>query len=135
MTVHQALLNNLVINYCRPFVSNRTKDGATRTYPLRLVAGADGFDRDVHAQLLGLRHKMVAHSDDEYLDARFTGEAVVISKSDDPSSARKVPVRVGAITVALWGLLTRQWPNAIVRMLPPQLGGGATHTCANEGFL
>jgi len=104
MTVHQALLNNLVINYCRPFVSNRAKDGATRTYPLRLVAGADGFDRDIHAQLLELRHKMVAHSDDDYLDARFTGEAVVISKSDDPSSARKVPVRVGAITIALWGL-------------------------------
>lgn len=104
IALHHALLTNLVINYCRPFVSNRGKDGSTRTYPLRLVAGAAGFVRGTHAQILELRHKMVAHSDDDYLDARFSGEAVVISRSDNPSIVQKVPVRMSAVTIALWGL-------------------------------
>ena len=98
-TLRFALLTSTVTNYGRPFV-NRHTDAGVRRYKLKRIAGEAGFDVMLHRHLLQLRQKLVAHSDEDFNDARIHAQAAVISK--DGGEPFKIVAEIGARSTALW---------------------------------
>jgi len=98
-TLRFALLTSTVTNYGRPFV-NRQTDTGVRRYKLKRIASEAGFDVVLHRHLLQLRHKLVAHSDEDFNDARIHAQAAVISK--DGGEPFKIVAEIGARSTALW---------------------------------
>jgi hypothetical protein len=61
-----------VVTYTRPFISARSPgSGRTQVYPLREHQNADGFEREVHEHLLGLRNHFLAHADPSAYPSRL----------------------------------------------------------------
>jgi hypothetical protein len=57
-----ALHSSCVIAYARPFTHASTQSGKV-TYPTKVLMAASGFDKELHAHILDLRNRLVAHSD------------------------------------------------------------------------
>jgi hypothetical protein len=57
-----ALHSSCVISYARPFTSASTKNGNIK-YPTRRLIATTGFDKELHAHILDLRNRLIAHSD------------------------------------------------------------------------
>jgi hypothetical protein len=66
-----ALHTSAVINYARPFVNNTRADGVRVAFPKNVVKGHTNYVEEVHQELINLRHKLVAHSDRDYVDGRL----------------------------------------------------------------
>jgi hypothetical protein len=66
-----ALHTSAVINYARPFVNNKRADGVRVAFRKNVVKGHTNFVEEVHQELIDLRHKLVAHSDRDYVDGRL----------------------------------------------------------------
>jgi hypothetical protein len=95
-----------VINYARPFTSNRTETGPRSRYRTNHLQGAQGYDGRLHDHLLDLRDKLIAHHDSEYLQARLLHEVVNLSLR--PKGAElSVPVGVSVIIQALQSIADR----------------------------
>lgn len=103
-TLRFALLTSTIISYGRPFTDRRT-DRGVRRYKLKRIANEPGFDVTLHRHILQLRHKLVAHSDEDFSDARIHAQAALISK--DNGEPFKVIAEVGARSTALWLLKDR----------------------------
>jgi hypothetical protein len=58
-----ALHSACVISYARPFTQSATGTGKKITYPTRQLRKAIGFDKDLHAHILDLRNRIIAHGD------------------------------------------------------------------------
>jgi hypothetical protein len=78
-TLRLALITSTIVNYSRPFV-DRHADRGVRRYKLKRISGAPEFALSLHKHLLQLRHKMAAHSDEDFLDARLHAQAALISR-------------------------------------------------------
>jgi hypothetical protein len=87
--VHAALHTQGVISYARPFIG---------PVPVskRLIASDPGFENEIHEQLLVLRHKLVAHSDAEFADARLFLKRFNV----DNDSGSSEPTVLGAVVMA-----------------------------------
>jgi hypothetical protein len=88
-----ALHTQAVINYARPFVSNERSDGSDRVYPTRALKRHPGFDPDTHEQLIALRMKVIAHSDNSVLASEMLDCVLTVSGR---SGEVDVPVGVSA---------------------------------------
>jgi hypothetical protein len=60
--MNAALHSSCVISYARPFTSALTKNGKI-TYPTKRLMTATGFDKELHAHILDLRNRTIAHGD------------------------------------------------------------------------
>lgn len=85
------LLNSLlvtpVVNYCRPFSSNKSKDGTKFTYPIRQLKSAEEYSPEIHGLLMDLRNKLIAHDDSSTLDTKLSYMGASVSKADVSGSA------------------------------------------------
>jgi hypothetical protein len=68
-----------VVSYARPFVGDRP-------ISLKLIGKRPNFRRDVHDQLITLRHKLIAHSDRKFADARLLLKKITINVGEAPCS-------------------------------------------------
>jgi hypothetical protein len=57
-----ALHCSCIISYARPFTSALTRNGKI-TYPTKRLMAATGFDKELHAHILDLRNRIIAHGD------------------------------------------------------------------------
>lgn len=85
-----------VAAYCRPFTSQKTKNGL-RLYPDKTLKDAIGFDLELHDHLIVLRKKMIAHSDYDVLRS-----TMFMTKAPD----NKTPISVGINVKSLVGIET-----------------------------
>jgi len=92
--VLSALHTACVAAYCRPFTSQKTKDGQ-RLYPDKLLKNTQGFDKELHEHLIILRKKMIAHSDYDILRSTM----YMMSMPDN-----KTPISVGINVKSLAGI-------------------------------
>ncbi len=102
-TLAFALTTACIVNYCRPFVDRHT-DRGVRRYKLKRVARQAGFDVALHRHFLQLRHKMVAHSDEDFLDAKIHAQTALISNGERQI---KLIAELGARSTAFWLLRER----------------------------
>lgn len=107
-TLRLALITSAIVNYSRPFVDRHT-DRGVRRYKLKRISGAPEFDVSLHKHLLQLRHKMVAHSDEDFLDARLHAQTAFISRDDHQV---KLIAELGARSTALWQMQSRATAEA-----------------------
>jgi hypothetical protein len=64
-TITESLFSAAVVSYARPFGMS----GKEKAFPKRVITKAAGCSKDLHEDIIMLRHKIVAHSDDDYADA------------------------------------------------------------------
>jgi hypothetical protein len=80
--VRAALLSSGVINYGRPF-----KAGSSR-FQSEFVKDDLNFNEAIHAHLITLRDKLIAHSDPGYADARVYRKFLSVEPEDMPAPAQ-----------------------------------------------
>jgi hypothetical protein len=73
------LTTSMIINYAKPF-HDRGNDGP---YGIRELKLSKYFDKKLHKTLLSLRHKLLAHADDESFPSQF-----MTSNIADPNNRR-----------------------------------------------
>jgi hypothetical protein len=81
--VTTALHTSAVINYARPFVTNTRADGVRVAFRKKMVKGHENYVEEVHQELVDLRHKLVAHSDRDYVDGRLFRKFLVLEIEGD----------------------------------------------------
>jgi hypothetical protein len=58
-----ALHSSCVMSYARPFTQSAVSAGKKIVYPTRQLRKAVCFDKELHAHILDLRHRIIAHGD------------------------------------------------------------------------
>lgn len=83
-----ALYMNAVVMYARQFLPSNTKYGGRRTYPTRHLKADARFDSKIHAHLIEVRNKLIAHDDGEQLPP----ELLVLNVSVDGAQEGPQPL-------------------------------------------
>jgi hypothetical protein len=91
---NSALHSSCVIAYARPFVNAATKSGKI-TYPAKRLMAAPGFDKELHAHILDLRNRMIAHSD----YGIFPSSMYLQTIGDE-----RLPIRLGINVKGIFGI-------------------------------
>jgi len=85
-----ALFMIAVVTYARQFVESSTTGGKKETFGIRRLKSGANFDRELHKQLIELRHRLIAHDDREALPPALYmyGAEIVI----DGGSVERKPI-------------------------------------------
>jgi hypothetical protein len=77
--VSAALHTAGVVHYGRPFSNNR---GGRVPFTKKVIKDHPKYDDQIHEQLMVLRNKLIAHSDQDYVDTRLFAKMVNIDRDD-----------------------------------------------------
>ena len=78
-----ALYTSAVVAYARQFLPSNTKYSERRTYPTRHLKADPRFDQKIHAHLMDVRNKLIAHDDGEQLPPELLILRVSINEADE----------------------------------------------------
>jgi len=86
-----------VIAYGRPFTPTKTKIGKV-AYNIAALKRVEGFDRQLHAHLLEIRNRLIAHADYDVLLSTMYLQTI---------GDEKLPVRAGLNVKTVYGISSR----------------------------
>ena len=100
--INSALLSTVCINYSRPFVQ-------TPSYPVRHLKAQKQFDPNIHQHLVELRHKLIAHSDEAYADAKVHLLSICLNLTKNGvDTPRTIPQSIHVRVTALESIHSRE---------------------------
>lgn len=137
-TTALALHTAAVINYARPFSSNRGQGGGKRTYSTGHIDKTPGFDRAMHRHLLELRDKLIAHSDADYVDAAAFCFELGVSGRDtvlNADFAIEIPIEVRVAARALHSISDEGLVRAYLAHVTAAAAGAAEKLLAEMNLL
>jgi hypothetical protein len=83
--VRGALYMSAVVTYARQFLQSKNKYNEKRIYPVRHLKLDPRFDSKIHAHLIDVRNKLVAHDDGEQLPPELRLLLVSVDQSREPA--------------------------------------------------
>jgi hypothetical protein len=133
-----ALFMIAVVTYARQFIESSGK-GGRNTFGIRRLKSGTNFDRDLHKQLVELRHKLIAHDDKEALPPALYMYGVE-TKIDGEKAERK-PIAATLASYSFNSIATPQFLRKMQRhllscieVLKVELHGGLSEYLSEAGL-
>lgn len=125
--IRSALLTQAVVAYSRPFLESKGDEALKRLSPAMLGMQLDDAAKKQHRRILGLRSKVVAHSDYELRQAGslapgvgFGATALMYLDTIDFRLFRSLTAHAVAMTMKRLGALEKRHGSAMFDPPPPR---------------